>query len=247
MTNQLVSIVDGRPVTSSLIISEHFRKAHRTVLRKIQLLDCSMEFNQHNFVLVEYMDSKGEKRPCYKITKDGFMFLVMGFTGKEAAMWKERFINRFNEMEEKLREPVRPIQLAFNPLDRQQVAEARRAYNVFAEKGRPLESITEAEVAGYIASVMNRTLFQLYIDHNGCISLRPQENPYKGLVKAIRTSSSSDLKDDVIREIGLACTEALADRAVMRREELREGKAKIKELIDRLRSYEDGKPALELK
>ena len=33
------------------------------------------------------------------MTKDGFCFLAMGFTGKEAAKWKEAFINAFNQME----------------------------------------------------------------------------------------------------------------------------------------------------
>lgn len=36
------------------------------------------------------------------MTKDGFMFLVMGFTGTRAAEIKERYINAFNEMAEKL-------------------------------------------------------------------------------------------------------------------------------------------------
>lgn len=38
----------------------------------------------------------------YYIGKDGFVFLVMGFTGKVAAEFKEAYINAFNEMERKL-------------------------------------------------------------------------------------------------------------------------------------------------
>ena len=34
------------------------------------------------------------------MTKDGFTFLVMGFTGKKAAKFKELYIRRFNEMEQ---------------------------------------------------------------------------------------------------------------------------------------------------
>ena len=36
------------------------------------------------------------------MTKDGFMFLVMGFTGKKAAQIKEAYINAFNQMSTKL-------------------------------------------------------------------------------------------------------------------------------------------------
>lgn len=33
------------------------------------------------------------------MTRDGFTFLVMGFTGKVAAQFKEAYIEAFNEME----------------------------------------------------------------------------------------------------------------------------------------------------
>ena len=41
--------------------------------------------------------------PYYLITRDGFVFLVMGFTGKTAAKFKEAYIRAFNVMEERLR------------------------------------------------------------------------------------------------------------------------------------------------
>lgn len=34
--------------------------------------------------------------------RDGFMFLCMGFTGKAAARWKERYITAFNALEQSL-------------------------------------------------------------------------------------------------------------------------------------------------
>ena len=104
MTNQLVSIHDGKVTASSLTVAEHFNKQHRIVMRSIRNLECSEEFGRCNFALTSYKTKQNKELPCYCITRDGFMFLVMGFTGKEAAMWKERFINAFNEMEEKLRQ-----------------------------------------------------------------------------------------------------------------------------------------------
>lgn len=44
---------------------------------------------KYNVIAQNYTDTKGEKRPMYEITKDSFMFLVMGFTGKKAAQFKE--------------------------------------------------------------------------------------------------------------------------------------------------------------
>jgi hypothetical protein len=38
----------------------------------------------------------------YCITRDGFVFLAMGFTGTKAAQFKEAYINAFNQMEKQL-------------------------------------------------------------------------------------------------------------------------------------------------
>ena len=65
----------------------------------IRRMECSRKFIEHNFVLNEYTDSIGRKLPAYRITRDGFVFLAMGFTGKEAAAWKEAYITAFNQME----------------------------------------------------------------------------------------------------------------------------------------------------
>ena len=41
----------------------------------------------------------GQTYPAYRLTRDGFAFLAMDFTGKKAAAWKERFLEAFNAME----------------------------------------------------------------------------------------------------------------------------------------------------
>jgi anti-repressor protein len=99
---QLVEMRDNQAVTSSLIVAEKFGKKHKDVLKAIQNLECSDSFNQRNFAPVEYTDKKGEKRPSYFITEQGFTFLVMGFTGKEAAEFKELFIDAFYSMRQQL-------------------------------------------------------------------------------------------------------------------------------------------------
>ena len=97
-----LSIVGNQTVTTSRQISEVFSKQHSHVLRKIQTLDCSEEFNRLNFELVDYIDSKGQSRKEFQITRDGFTMLAMGFTGKKAAQFKEAYINAFNDMEKQL-------------------------------------------------------------------------------------------------------------------------------------------------
>lgn len=68
-----VAVINGTIKTTSLKIAEHFGKRHDNVMKAIKNLDCSREFNALNFEVVEYIDIKGEKRPAYEITRDGFM------------------------------------------------------------------------------------------------------------------------------------------------------------------------------
>lgn len=100
--DSLVDSRHGMPTTSSLRVAEVFKKNHRDVLRAIKKLECSKGFTERNFALSEYTDATGRKLPYYNITKDGFVFLAMGFTGKEAAKFKEDYINAFNWMQENL-------------------------------------------------------------------------------------------------------------------------------------------------
>lgn len=99
---ELVTVNNGQPITTSQAVAEKFGKSHSVVLRALRNIDCSEEFSQCNFASVEYTDKKGESRPMVTMTKDGFVFLVMGFTGKKAAKFKEDYINEFNRMAEYL-------------------------------------------------------------------------------------------------------------------------------------------------
>lgn len=102
----LVEAKNGQAVTSSLVVADYFHKEHGKVLRAINQLECSINFRQANFGLSEYTKKNGnvsKAYPMYYMTRDGFTFLAMGFTGKVAAQFKEAYIAAFNEMEEKLR------------------------------------------------------------------------------------------------------------------------------------------------
>lgn len=105
-TGKLVSIQNNQVVTTSLQVAEFFQKKHCDVLRCIKELDCSQDLREREFAYSFYtrpLPHGGYKKdPMYYIGKDGFVFLVMGFTGKVAAKFKEAYINAFNEMEKKL-------------------------------------------------------------------------------------------------------------------------------------------------
>ncbi|MFS1583841.1 MAG: Rha family transcriptional regulator [Candidatus Arsenophonus phytopathogenicus] len=114
MTTQLFSnspnviIHNGKAITTSLDVADYFCKLHKDVLKRIKVLECSTEFTERNFSLC-FKNNKlqnGKPQPYYEMTKDGFVFLVMGFTGKKAAQFKEAYIAEFNRMEAQLHNAV---------------------------------------------------------------------------------------------------------------------------------------------
>jgi anti-repressor protein len=76
---------DGKLWTTSRDVAEEFEKEHKVVLKAIENLECSQDFSRHNFVPSDYINSRGQTYPMFELTRDGFMFLVMGFTGAKAA------------------------------------------------------------------------------------------------------------------------------------------------------------------
>lgn len=111
---KMVSVSDGEPITDSKIVAKVFGKRHADVIRAVENIDCSDEFRLRNFALVmesmTYNNSAGKevvketkRTGLVSMTKDGFMFLVMGFTGQKAAKFKEAFIKAFNWMYDQIK------------------------------------------------------------------------------------------------------------------------------------------------
>lgn len=99
-----VSLCSGRPATTSLEVAKFFSKRHDDVIRSIRNLrpNCPEKFTARNFAASEYIDETGRSLPMFILYRDGFMLLVMGYTGKKALAMKLAYIEAFNRMEEEL-------------------------------------------------------------------------------------------------------------------------------------------------
>lgn len=115
VSQQLVHQNGNRLFVTSLDISNRFGKQHKDVLRAIDNLDCTPEFNRRNFAPISYNDGHQRLQRAFEITRKGFSFLCMGFTGPQAALWKERYIEAFDQMEAALRQPAALPAVAHSP------------------------------------------------------------------------------------------------------------------------------------
>lgn len=134
-----VTIVDGKPTTLSTDLACHFGKLHANVLRDIRnLLPQLPNGGVLNFEETPCTDPQnGQTYPAYRLTRDGFTLLAMGFTGKKALAFKLAYIDAFNRMEAELHKP------AYDP---EQVALAHRA--ALAATAEVYQSVFDAVMQG---------------------------------------------------------------------------------------------------
>lgn len=106
--SEFVTLNDYTLTTDSRRVARHFTKRHDNVLQALDRLDCSNEYRRLNFqeTIVDVAGPKGatRKERIVLMTKDGFVFLVMGFRGQKAASIKEAYIKAFNAMSDNLQQ-----------------------------------------------------------------------------------------------------------------------------------------------
>lgn len=98
-----LEVINGHIFTSSLDLADNFGKKHYNVIKAIKNLDVPDSFRNVNFNATfrktKMPNGAIRQDTYYNMTRDGFVILVMGFTGKEAMQWKIRYIEAFNAME----------------------------------------------------------------------------------------------------------------------------------------------------
>lgn len=145
------------PAVTSLQVAESFGKQHRNILRDIRdILDNDEDrFGALNFELSSYLSEQNKEMPMYVMSKDGFVLLVMSYTGAEAMRMKKAYIARFNEMEEQIKQAT---QLPSNYLDALKALVASEE-----EKMKALETVEQQKPMVMVAEER--------IEKKGCLSI----------------------------------------------------------------------------
>lgn len=110
---ELVTMHDRQAVTTSLQVAEDFDKQHKHVIRDIENLAAQNWATKNMFIEGQY-ENRGKRYKMYYMNRDGFTLLAMGFTGKEALQFKLKYIDAFNQMEQRLASPQADYTLPTN-------------------------------------------------------------------------------------------------------------------------------------
>ena len=105
--NNLVASISSREVAEMMEVQ------HKNLISKIEKHTEILEkVNELNFKLVDlwqlssYKDAKGETRKEYQVTKKGCEFLAHKTTGEKGDLFTIRYMNKFEEMEQYIKEQV---------------------------------------------------------------------------------------------------------------------------------------------
>lgn len=94
---QTIDFTDESDKMTSLQIAEITGKAHKDVMKAIRNMEPAWEkINGRKFALVDYIDKKGESRPCYSLTKEECLYIATKFNDEARA----KLIKRWKELEE---------------------------------------------------------------------------------------------------------------------------------------------------
>lgn len=111
------SMINIQETINSVEVAKMVETSHKIILRKldgsknrkgiVQILTEHQMAPSDFFIPSTYIDSSGKENKCYLITKKGCEFLAHKFTGEKGVLFTARYINRFHEMEEKLKSDVK--------------------------------------------------------------------------------------------------------------------------------------------
>lgn len=154
-----------------------------------------LQFAELNFHPVTYRDAKGETRPMYLLTRDGFTLLAMGFTGARALQFKVAYINAFNRMERILRGG------GLSSGNLQRIEERLSALEGVADNGR-----TEAGTS--VADLFLQAIREALESGEYCLREKYRKNtqPSTGKLLGIVDGSRTVLKSKDAHEIYAAAT-----------------------------------------
>ena len=210
MQHNFSNLPEKGKTISSLEIAEITGKRHDAILRDIRNL-LKQGVNAHNFVEVEYADKKGEKRPCYILTKKGSLILASGYD----ALLRERIIDRWEVLETEHQAEIKNPSLSID-----------KAIANYQKQGKSLQWIQSRTDGQIMRHAFTDTLKSHGVAGNGyaiCTNAiyRPIFSCTASNLRKIRSvTSSGNLRDNMstVELMTVGLSEALASEGIERKD-----------------------------
>ena len=111
MNTSTIETIDSREVAEMIEVT------HGSLLKKVrnyeEILTKSKLTSLDFFIPSEYKDTKGEIRNCYLLTKKGCEMVANKLTGEKGVIFTAKYVNRFEEMEQKVKLPKTDREILF--------------------------------------------------------------------------------------------------------------------------------------
>lgn len=186
---------------TSVEISEEAGRNHKDVMRSIRDMEAAWEqVNGRRFALVDYIDKKGEARPCYQFNYEEFMYVISKFDD----ITRARLVTRWAKLETGQAEPMyhQPKQEQLTMKDKMNAAtwaakflnlndasKLLMAQQILAPTGLILPEYTSSK--GFLLSAdkllknhgvgMTSHAFNLAMEDKGLVTYRERPSKSKGI------------------------------------------------------------------
>jgi Rha family phage regulatory protein len=143
MDNELIN-TSAIETIDSREVAEMVDMEHKNLLSKIrkyvEILDGSKLSSPQFFVPSTYVNNQNKEQPCYLLTKKGCEMVANKLTGEKGVIFTAKYVNRFAEMEQKIKIPKTDREILFLSVKVQE--ETAQRVDVLEEKVSSLEKST---------------------------------------------------------------------------------------------------------
>lgn len=212
---------NGKLLADSREVAEMIGKQHKNLLRDIQgyinvIEDGSKLSSQDFFIESTYKNSQNKTQPCYLLTKKGCDMVANKMTGEKGILFTAIYVSKFEEMEEKLKQPRLPQ----NPM---QILEL--IFEVDKEQNKRLDEVV-SKVEGLENNMPLYTVdckeLQALVRKVGIKALGGYKSPaYND--SSLRGRVYSDIQKQLKREFGVTRYEAIKRSQLPKAMEIVEG------------------------
>ena len=133
-----IETIDSREV-AEMVDMEH-KNLLSKIRKYVEILDGSKLSSPQFFVPSTYVNNQNKEQPCYLLTKKGCEMVANKLTGEKGVIFTAKYVNRFAEMEQKIKLPKTDREILLLSVKVQE--ETAQRVDVLEEKVSDLEKST---------------------------------------------------------------------------------------------------------